>query len=192
MKVLGWALGGNHSSGNGRAVKEGPDCIGTACETEQHAQPNQSHIREKVLLSVSNGPLDNHTGTKLLYLTLIAKAAAPPSESCMTPPMSPCHLPVYSQDLSLNGIHNRPLLYFHANCYFKACFVCVRYSVKRLPCLLPHHQLDRTLTHLVCSSPGPLLGVKGSAGVLVWKLFQNQSRSSLSTNMNLTRTFKQL
>lgn len=40
-------LGGNHSSENGSAVKEGPDCIGTACESEQHAQPNQSDIRKK-------------------------------------------------------------------------------------------------------------------------------------------------
>lgn len=39
--------GGNHSSENGSAVKEGPDCIGTACEREQHAQPNQSDIRKK-------------------------------------------------------------------------------------------------------------------------------------------------
>lgn len=117
----GGRMGGNHSSENGRAVKEGPDCIGTAYETEQHAQPNQSPIREKVLLSASNGPLDNHTGTKLLYLTLIAKAAAPPSGSCMTPPIPPCHLPAYSQDLFLNGIHNNPLLHFHANCYFKVC-----------------------------------------------------------------------
>lgn len=50
--MLGWlgadgGLGGNHSSKNGSAVKEGPDCIGTACEREQHAQPNQSHIRKK-------------------------------------------------------------------------------------------------------------------------------------------------
>lgn len=47
----GWGptggLGGNHSSENGSAVKEGPDCIGTACESEQHAQPNQSDIRKK-------------------------------------------------------------------------------------------------------------------------------------------------
>lgn len=40
-------LGGNHCSENGSAVKEGPDCIGTACESEQHAQPNQSDIRKK-------------------------------------------------------------------------------------------------------------------------------------------------
>lgn len=40
---------------------------------------------EKVPLSASNGPLDNHTGTKLLYLTLIAKTAAPPSPNRMTP-----------------------------------------------------------------------------------------------------------
>lgn len=40
-------LGGNHSSENGSTVKEGPDCIGTACEREQHAQPNQSDIRKK-------------------------------------------------------------------------------------------------------------------------------------------------
>lgn len=40
-------LGGNHSSENGSAVKEGPDCIGTACAREQHAQPNQSDTRKK-------------------------------------------------------------------------------------------------------------------------------------------------
>lgn len=48
---VGWGpmggLGGNHSSENGSAVKEGPDCIGTACEREQHAQPNQSDIRKE-------------------------------------------------------------------------------------------------------------------------------------------------
>lgn len=40
-------LGGNHSGENGSAVKEGPDCIGTACAREQHAQPNQSDTRKK-------------------------------------------------------------------------------------------------------------------------------------------------
>ena len=32
---------------NGSAVKEGPDCIGTACEREQQAQPNQGDRRKK-------------------------------------------------------------------------------------------------------------------------------------------------
>ena len=133
----GWGgSGGNHSSGNGSAVKEGPDCIGTACEREQHAQPNQSHIRERVLLSASNGPLDNHTGTKLLYLTLIAKTVAPPP-----PPLphlrtawlhqrSPHHLPAYSQDPFLNGIYNQPSS-------ISMLIVILRLSlcVKRLVCL---------------------------------------------------------
>lgn len=39
--------GGNHSSENGSVVKEGPDCIGTVSEREQHVQPNQSDIRKK-------------------------------------------------------------------------------------------------------------------------------------------------
>lgn len=83
--------GGNHSSENGSAVKEGPDCTGTA--REQHAQPNQGRHKEKVLLSTSNGPLDNHTGAKLLYLTLIAKTARPPitepHDSLTFPPSPP-------------------------------------------------------------------------------------------------------
>lgn len=71
-------LGGNHSGENGSAVKEGPDCIGAACEGGAACAAQSEPHKEKVLLSTSNGPLDNHTGTKLLYLTLIAKTAAPP------------------------------------------------------------------------------------------------------------------
>lgn len=127
---VGWGLVGdwvwNHSSENGSAVKEGPDCVGTACEREQHVQPNQSHIRKKVLLSASNGPLDNHTGTNLCYLTLIAITPAPlfppspfppPSQN----PMAPRDLAATSQliqpDPFLNGIHNHTLIYFSVNCY---------------------------------------------------------------------------
>lgn len=90
------------------AVKEGSDCIGAACERQQRAQPNQSGRSKKVLLSARNDPLDNHTGTERLYLTLIAKTAAPPSENGMTPERSPCHPPAERPDLFPNGIHNHP------------------------------------------------------------------------------------
>lgn len=64
------------------SMREGAAC---SAQSERH--------KERVLLSTSNGPLDNHTGTKLLYLTLIAKTAAPPSQSRMTPQ----HFPATSQ-----------------------------------------------------------------------------------------------
>lgn len=75
---------------------------GAACSSQSELH------KEKVLLSISNGPLDNHTGTKVLYLTLIAKTAAPPISEPHDSPTSPCHLPAYSQDPFLNGIYNHP------------------------------------------------------------------------------------
>lgn len=78
------------------AVKEGPDCIGTARWREQPVQPNQSYTRQKkVLLSASNDPLDNHTGTKRFYLTLIANPGPPISELHDSPAL-PCHLPEWN------------------------------------------------------------------------------------------------
>lgn len=91
------------------AVKEGPDCIGTARRREQPVQPNQSRTgqEKKVLLSASNDPLDNHTGTKRLYLTLIANPGPPISELHDSPAL-PCHLPAQRREPSLNGIYNHP------------------------------------------------------------------------------------
>lgn len=90
------------------AVKEGPDCIGTARRREQPVQPNQSCTgQKKVLLSASNDPLDNHTGTKRLYLTLIANPGPPISELHDSPAL-PRHLPAQSREPSLNGIYNHP------------------------------------------------------------------------------------
>lgn len=62
---------------------------GAACTAQ--SEPH----KEKVLLSTSNGPLDNHTGTKLLYLTLIAKTAAPhpPTSEPHDSSTFPYHLP---------------------------------------------------------------------------------------------------
>lgn len=63
--------------------------------------------RKKVLLSASNDPLDNHTGTKRLYLTLIANPGPPISELHDSPAL-PHHLPAQSREPSLNGIYNHP------------------------------------------------------------------------------------
>lgn len=76
---------------------------GAACS----AQSEPHRAEKKVLLSASNDPLDNHTGTKRLYLTLIANPGPPISELHDSPAL-PCHLPAQRREPSLNGIYNHP------------------------------------------------------------------------------------